>query len=119
MGDVSRKMTTRTLQRPMRPDSETRDPTGGVTDRRDPIFTISRAGDRPETGPTLTSETSRFNVESGAFLLKAIPALRPSLQEVSVTFARVRANGMANGGWQDQPYWRENEGRGRDRWQWE
>ena len=87
MGDVSRKMTTRTLQRPMRPDSETRDPTGGVTDRRDTMFTISRAADRPEIASILTSdlrtfiftqteqtsmipertETFVFNAESGAF----------------------------------------------------
>ena len=97
MGDVSRKMTTRTLQRPMRPDSETRDPTGGVTDRRDMMFTISRAGDRPETGSVLTSdllmstfaqteqrtmipertETFVFNAESGAFFVEGNPSITP------------------------------------------
>ena len=139
MGDVNRKMTTRTLQRPLRPDSETRDPTGGVTDRRDMMFTISRAGDRPEIAPVLTSdlwiftftqteqtsmipertETSMFNADSEAFLLEATLALRPSLQEVSVAFARLRADIIANGDWQDQSYWRKAGGRGRDRWQWE
>ena len=136
MGDVSRKMTTRTLQRPMRPDSETRDLTGGVTDRRDMMFTISRAVDRPEIAPVLTSdlwtftftqteqtsmipertETFMLDADSRAFLPDTILAPRPSLREASPSFARLRASVMANGDWQDQSSWRKAGGRGRDQW---
>ena len=113
MGDVSRKMTTRTWQRPLRPDSEKRDPEGGVTDRRD-----RSAADRPKLAPILTNDlwtfTFMLDLDSRASLLESIAAPRPSLEEKNSTFARLRANGMADGDGQDPSSWRKS-GRSRAR----
>ena len=109
MGDVSRKMTTRTWQRPVRPDSERRDPEGGMTDRRD-----GRVADGIRLAPFLTNDpltlslmldatddpstlSFMLDVNSGAFLPEATAAPRPSLEEENPTFARLRAHGMADG----------------------
>ena len=69
MGDVSRKMTTRTWQRPVRPDSERRDPEGGMTDRRD-----GRVADGIRLAPFLTNDpltlSSMLDANFGAFCQK-------------------------------------------------
>ena len=113
MGDVSRKMTTRTWQRPVRPDSERRDPEGGMTDRRD-----GGAADGTRPAPSLTNDplTHGFmrDASSGAFLPEATAAPRPSLEEENPTSARLRAPGMADGDGWDSSSWRNERERGRE-----
>ena len=112
MGDVSRRMTTRTWQRPMRPDSERRDPEGGETDRHD-----GSATDGHRRALSLTDGIWTLSImidaNSRAFLLDATPAPRPSPEEENPTFARLRAHGMADGDGQDSSSWRTMQERGR------
>ena len=105
MGDVSRKTTTRTWQRPQRPDSEKRDPEGGVTDRRD-----RRIADRPRPATSLTNYLCRCifmlvtntsaALDSRASHLKPIAAPSLSLAEETSIQIHLETNDMADGaGW--------------------
>ena len=103
MGDMSRKTTTRTWQRPQRPDSETRDPEGGVTDRRDRNTTD---GPRPET--TLTEDSQAAAILGNGLCTLVVPQLTND--------SRAKPNGMSDGDGQGPSSRREAGGRGRAQW---